>query len=145
MPWEEVLTPKVVVNCAILDEEGRILLVKRKDNGLWALPGGFMERGERVREAVLREVREETGLEVEIVRMTGVYSDPADALYGRLGPEYQVVVLVFRGRVIGGEFEENEETYGFRYFEVDALPPLVESHRQRILDAMQGAADVFIR
>lgn len=145
MTWKEVITPKVVVNCALFNDKNQILLVKRKDNDLWCMPGGFMELGEQVRDAVLREVKEETGLTAEIIRMTGVYSHPNDSLYIHLGSQYQIVALVFLGRVVEGEFEENPETYGFRFFDIDSLPPLVESHRQRIADALENAPDVFIR
>jgi len=142
---EEIITPKVAVNCALFDNQGRILLVQRKDNDLWCLPGGLMELGEQVRDAVLREVREETGLEVEIMRLTGVYSHPGDSLYIHRGPQWQLVVLVFLGRILGGEFAENAETYGYRFFDPDDLPSLVESHRQRIRDVLAHSPDVFIR
>lgn len=141
----ETITPKVAVNCALFDDRGRVLLVQRKDNDLWCLPGGMMELGEQVRDAILREVKEETGLTVEIVRLTGVYSHPSDSLYIHRGPQYQLVILVFLGRILGGEFVENAETYGYRFFDVNDLPPLVESHRQRIQDVLANAADVFIR
>jgi 8-oxo-dGTP diphosphatase len=61
----------------IQDDEGRVLLIRRGDGRGWSLPGGMMEPGERIAEAVVREVWEETGLEVEPVRLVGVYSDPA--------------------------------------------------------------------
>jgi ADP-ribose pyrophosphatase YjhB (NUDIX family) len=64
------------VAAVIPNGEGRILLQRRSDNGLWGLPGGSVEIGESVRDAILREVREETGLSVEVVRLIGVYSDP---------------------------------------------------------------------
>jgi ADP-ribose pyrophosphatase YjhB (NUDIX family) len=129
----------------LLNEEGQVLLVKRKDNELWALPGGFMDLGEQVRDAVLREVKEETGLAIEIVRMTGVYSHPHDSIYIHLGPKFQVVVLVFLGRILEGIFEDNPETGGFDFFSTDALPRLVKSHSQRIQDALQDKPDVFLR
>ena len=65
----------------IRDEQGRILLVRRSDGiNLWSFPGGAMELGERADEAVIREVREETGLEVEPVALIGVYSSPDYAI-----------------------------------------------------------------
>jgi ADP-ribose pyrophosphatase YjhB (NUDIX family) len=64
------------VAAVVLDGEGRILLQRRSDNGLWGLPGGSVEIGEAVRDAIKREVREETGLTVEVVRLIGVYSNP---------------------------------------------------------------------
>lgn len=145
MTWQEAITPKVAVNCGLFDEHGQILLVQRKDNELWCLPGGLMDLGERVREAAVREVKEETGLTVQIVRLAGVYSDPADSIYIHLGPQYQMVVLLFQGRIIGGEFQENPETYGFQFFETNDLPPLIPSHYQRIADLLANASEAFIR
>src|SRR3954471_14585046 len=60
----------------VVDEAGRILLHRRRDNEMWALPGGVMELGESIAECAVREVREETGLEVEITGIVGIYSDP---------------------------------------------------------------------
>jgi len=145
MTWHEVITPKVAVNCALFNAQGHILLVQRKDNNLWCMPGGLMELGEQVRDAVLREVKEETGLSIELVRLFGVYSHPNDSLYIHLGPQYQIVVLAFLGHIIGGEFQENPETHGTQFFDIDNLPPLVESHRRRIADVLADRPDVFIR
>ena len=64
------------VAAVIHNGDGRILLQRRSDNGLWGLPGGSVEIGESVRDAIVREVREETGLTVEVLRLIGVYSDP---------------------------------------------------------------------
>jgi ADP-ribose pyrophosphatase YjhB (NUDIX family)/ribosomal protein S18 acetylase RimI-like enzyme len=144
-PWREKITPKVAINCVLLNDAGQVLLVKRKDNELWSLPGGFMDLGEQVRDAVLREVKEETGLAIKIVRMTGVYSHPHDSIYIHLGPQFQVVVLVFLGRILKGRFEDNPETGGFDFFSTDSLPPLVKSHTQRIKDALEDKPDVFVR
>src|SRR5512143_3545339 len=60
----------------VTDGDGRLLLQRRSDNGLWGLPGGSVEIGESVSDAILREVKEETGLTVAIERLVGVYSDP---------------------------------------------------------------------
>src|SRR5438105_3497655 len=77
---------------AVILNEGGVLLAHRRDIDWWNLPGGGMEAGETVDEALCREVREETGLEVEIVQLVGVYSKPLK----------QEVVLAFRCRAIGG-------------------------------------------
>ncbi len=136
MEWKELITPKIVVECALLNEQHHVLLVKRKDNDLWAMPGGFMELGEQVHEAVHREVHEETGLSVTLLRLSGVYSHPQDSIYLHLGPQYHVVALVFVGMVVGGAFRENPETSATQWFPVSALPPLLAGHHQRILDAL---------
>jgi ADP-ribose pyrophosphatase YjhB (NUDIX family) len=140
-----IVTPKVAVNCALFDDRGRLLLIRRKDNGLWALPGGFVDLGEQVLDAARREVKEETGLTVEVERLVGVYSHPDDSLYIHLGPDYQVVVLVFRGRILGGAFVENEETHGFEFFDTGSLPEIVPTHRQRIDDLLADRPEVVVR
>lgn len=72
-------TPKLMVDVVVPSEEGQILLIRRASGpyeGQWALPGGFVEVGETLEDAAVREAGEETGLEVEIVHLVGVYSDP---------------------------------------------------------------------
>lgn len=72
-------TPLLTVDCVVFDREGRLLLIKRGHppfKGKYALPGGFVDIGETVEQAALRELKEETGIEGKIVRLIGVYSDP---------------------------------------------------------------------
>ena len=70
----------VAVSAFVADDTGRLLLIRRTDNYLYAIPGGGQEPGETVGQAVVREVREETGTEVESVELMGVYSDPAHVI-----------------------------------------------------------------
>ena len=86
----------VSVAGVVIDENGRTLVIQRRDNGHWEPPGGVLERDESIIEGLLREVREETGLIVEPLALTGVYKNM------RLG----VVALVFRCRPAGGTLTE---------------------------------------
>jgi len=87
----------------IRDPEGRVLLIHRGDGRGWSLPGGIMEPGERLLDCLQREVREETGLEVEPLRLTGLYSDPDYVLitYPN-GDRVQFVSATFECQVVGG-------------------------------------------
>ncbi len=121
---------------ALIFERGQILLAHRRDIDWWNLPGGGMEIGETVEEAVCREVREETGLEVVVEWLIGVYSKP----------QKQEVVLSFRCRKIGGVILETEESRECRYFFPDALPPnVLPKHRQRIEDALLNQERAVLR
>ena len=129
--------------------EGReILLMRRSDNGCWGLPGGYVDRGESVSEAAVRELREETGVEAEIVRLIGVYSDPARQVIAYPdGNRVQAVNLCFEARAQGqGQPTTPEETLEIGYFSVDALPePFVPIHVIRIEDAAAGGEAARVR
>ena len=73
-PTANSLVP--AASAVVINNEGKILLHRRSDNDLWALPGGAMEIGESISESVVREVKEETGLDVVIERLVGIYTNP---------------------------------------------------------------------
>lgn len=111
----------------IRDEAGRILLLRRSDGeNLWSFPGGAMEPGEQAAETVVREVREEIGLEIEPVALIGVYSDPEYAIAYPNGDRVQPVIIFFECRIVGGELRPDmDEILGYRYFgPTDELPPM---------------------
>jgi ADP-ribose pyrophosphatase YjhB (NUDIX family) len=120
-----------------------LLLMRRSDNGHWGLPGGYVEAGESVSEAVAREVFEETGVRVAVGRLVGVYSDPARQVidYGA-GRRVHAVNLCFEARAVGqGEPTTPHETLELGYFGLGALPePFVPIHTIRIEDAVGGGA-----
>jgi 8-oxo-dGTP diphosphatase len=127
VPWSGNSAPFRVSVFAIIFEHGQVLLAHRRDIDWWNLPGGGMEAGETVEEAMCREVREETGLEVEVEKLVGVYSKP----------QRDEVVLVLRCRVIGGTLIATEESRECRYFPPDAMPRnTLPKHRQRVEDAL---------
>jgi 8-oxo-dGTP pyrophosphatase MutT (NUDIX family) len=94
------VTHSVSVAAVVTDESGRILVIQRRDNGAWEIPGGILERDETVPAGLRREVEEETGLVVEAGPLTGVYKNM------RLG----VVALVLRARLVGGDARATEES-----------------------------------
>jgi 8-oxo-dGTP diphosphatase len=127
---------RIGVYALIFDDEGRVLLGHRRDIDWWNLPGGGMEAGETVDEAICREVREETGLEVKVERLVGVYSKP----------QKQEVVLTFLCQVIGGTLHPTEETRESRYFAPGSLPSnTLPKHRQRVEDVMLNQQSAVIR
>ncbi len=135
------------VAACVMSPEGRILLQRRSDNGRWGLPGGSVEIGESVSQALLREVLEETGLRVEAVRLVGVYSDPA--LQVVRYPDDNVVHYVnlfFECRILGGSLATCEETLELRFFDPADLPPdVLPMHRIRIQDALAQRPAAFVR
>jgi 8-oxo-dGTP pyrophosphatase MutT (NUDIX family) len=93
----------VAVTAFVLDEDGRLLLIRRADNGLYAIPGGAQDVGETISQTVVREVREETGIDVEVTGLIGVYSDPEHIIAYPDGEVRQEFSLCFRARPTGGQ------------------------------------------
>lgn len=122
-----LLSAHVVV---IKDEE--ILLIQREDFKVWGLPGGQVEAGESVAQAAVREVYEETGIKVVLIRMVGIYATP-----NWIGSGHNVV---FAARPVGGVLKpQKEEADDAGYFYINALPErLFWWHRQPIRDALSG-------
>lgn len=121
----------------IRDDAGRVLLVRRADNGQWMLPAGYMDLGESVAETAVREVREETGLSIEPVRLVGAYAGPEyRVVYGN-GDPVQVVSTVFEGRLAGGALRlDRSEVSAAAFFSLERLPePLPARVRRRIATA----------
>ena len=140
---------------AVVWRDHDILLMRRSDNGLWGLPGGFVELGESVAEAARREVQEETGWTVDIGRLIGVYSDPAHQVvdYGEKtngpgrGGRIQVVNLCFHAKAVrSGEPTTPDETLEMGFFASGTLPePFVPIHRIRVEDSLAGGSEACVR
>lgn len=101
-----IATPKMGCSIAAFDDAGRVALIRRADNGRWALPGGWAEVGSSPSENVLRELREETGYEAELVALVGVY----DNRHFGSTSAYHIYTALFRGRIIGGDARPSIET-----------------------------------
>jgi 8-oxo-dGTP pyrophosphatase MutT (NUDIX family) len=138
---------RVSVNAFILDDAGRVLLQRRSDNGNWNMPGGGLELGESLSEALKREVCEETGLEVTILRYVGVYSDPAStSLAYPDGRVVHYIAHVLECRVTGGVLQHDHESLALGWFDPNDLPePFSPQHRPRIADALQQLEAAFFR
>lgn len=125
-----------------------LLLMRRSDNAHWGLPGGYVEPGESVADAAVREVSEETGVQVAIGRLVGVYSDPAiQVIEYPDGRRVHAINLCFEADpVLLGVATTPDEVLATGYFAPDALPdPLVPIHRVRIEDAVAGGTASRIR
>ncbi len=121
---------------ALIFREREILLALRRDTDWWNLPGGGLELGETVEEGVCREVREETGLEVEVDHLVGVYSKP----------QKQEIVLTFLCRTLSGILTATDESRECRYFVPEAMPVnTLPKHRQRVMDALLNEKHAVLR
>jgi ADP-ribose pyrophosphatase YjhB (NUDIX family) len=131
--------PTLGVQIAIV-ADGEVLLIKRRDFEVWALPGGGVDDGESAAEAAVREAREETGLEVELQHLVGVYSHPDWCR----GGDHD---LLFRARPVGGELaREGDETLDAGFFPPDTLPePFIHLDRRRIADTLSGTRGLACR
>jgi ADP-ribose pyrophosphatase YjhB (NUDIX family) len=132
---------------AVFDEHGRILLVRRRDNGRWCLPGGMIRIDESVADATAREVAEETGLQVRVVSLIGVYSDPQHVVAYTNGDVRREFFLLCRCQLVGGTLRTDHESLSARFFaQEDAVGlPLTVGQRQRIEDAFRDARGGVVR
>ena len=134
---------------AIIFDENRekVLLTQRSDNGRWCLPGGGMDPGENASEACIRETMEETGLEVRVTRLVGIYTSPDLIIEYADGNCWQPVAMTFEADVVGGELRLSDETTDYGYFLVDRLDDvdLMEHHLERIQDAAKTLPYAIIK
>lgn len=135
------------VSAVIFDRQGRLLLQQRSDGGQWGLPGGSVEIGESLHEAVAREVLEETGLTVVPGRLIGLYSDPSFQIVRYPdGNAWHYVSACFECRVRGGQLTTCDETLALAWVKPGRLPrTLLPNHRIRIRDARARRVAPFVR
>lgn len=127
----------LAVNVAVI-HEGRILLTKRDDFETWILPSGGVEEGESLAQAAIRETKEETGLDVKLTRLVGVYSRLSNMSPGHM--------VLFAAKPVGGEITCQEgETIAVEWFAFNEIPePLSLGHARRIKDAIEGAGGLVV-
>lgn len=107
-PKANSVVPSVVA--IVRDDSGRILMIHKTDNGKWALPGGGHEIGESIADTVVREVKEETGYDVEVERITGTYTNPGHVMAYDDGEVRQQFSIAFLARITGGEARTSSES-----------------------------------
>ncbi len=131
-PKAERIVP--AASAIIVESDGRILLHRRSDNHLWALPGGAMNIGESIGETVVREVKEETGLDVQPAYLVGMYTDPKHVIAFSDGEVRQQFSLCFFCTLIGGELQASEESTDVAFFDLHTIDhlPMHPSIKQRI-------------
>ena len=136
---------KIRVGCsaAIINDEGKVLLTRRLDNGQWCLPSGGMDAGESPSETAVREVFEETGLHVRVTRLVGVYSDPNQLVMYVDGNKVQIVALHFEAEITGGTLGLSNETSDFGYFSLKEMEgmEMLGHHKKRIEDTLARKAE----
>jgi ADP-ribose pyrophosphatase YjhB (NUDIX family) len=127
---------RIGVFAIILDGQERVLLCHRRDYDLWNLPGGGLEAGEAPWQGVIREVKEETGLDAQVLRLAGVYSKP----------NVDEVVFSFVCAVVSGSIAVTDEADRAEFFELDSLPPnTIPKQVERIRDALDQPDRVVMK
>jgi ADP-ribose pyrophosphatase YjhB (NUDIX family) len=144
-PEANSLVPSV--NVGVINEHGEVLLISRTDNENWAMPGGAMDIGETIAQAAVRETREETGIECEIVRLVGVYTNPRHVmLYTSNNEVRQECSIVFAATPVGGEPTPSSESKEVRWVAAGDLDgyPMHPSMRQRVQHVLDERDTPFI-
>ncbi|MFD2681908.1 NUDIX domain-containing protein [Bacillus seohaeanensis] len=139
---------KAGVAVIILNEANQVLLQKRADVGLWGIPSGHIEIGETVAEAAIREVKEETNLEIRIKKLIGVYSDPNSQVFAYPnGKVVHFITTCFLAEITGGELRCNsDESLDIKFFGQQNLPQdLLNMHPRWLNDALEKREMAFIR
>lgn len=137
----------IILNFAgacITNEKGELLLQKRSDQeDIWGLPGGAIEIGESVEEAAIREVKEETGLDIKIDDLVGVYSKYFTEYEN--GDKAQCITYLFKGSIVGGAlYIDRYETFDLKFFAKDKLPILfTKQHEDGVKDFFENKKGVF--
>ena len=131
-------TPEhTIVVLVFVPDNGQILLVRQTyGNRYWSLPGGVVEHGESLIEAAIREVSEETGLDIDVKRVIGLYSKPGE----------NALAITLEADLLGGELRPNNEISEARYFPPDQLPKNIRAHLvQRVTDYQQSSSGCALR
>lgn len=121
------VTPISGVDTAVF-QDGKLLLIKRHDNGLWAMPGGAMDIGETPAETAVRELREETKVEGRVTQLLGIF----DSRMWARNINVHALLYVFQAELVAGSPQTTAEATEVGFFAADTLPPLSPNHSERI-------------
>lgn len=136
----------VAATAFVQDEQGCVLLQRRTDNNLWALPGGAQDVGETLAETAVREVLEETGITVEVIDIVGIYSNPNHVIEYSDGEVRQQFNVCLRATPVAGGLATSDESSDVRWVSLDELDELEihESMRLRIDHGFEHRAKPYI-
>jgi len=126
-------TPFVGCDVFVTNEKNEVLLIQRSDNKLWALPGGFHDLGETPAACAIRECKEETGFDIKLNKLLGVWSSNCYEYINYPWVDNEFCHLVFEAKVINGKAETSKETLSVKWFSQTNLPELSDGHKERIL------------
>lgn len=132
----------------ILNDKNQVLLQKRADVGLWGIPSGHVEIGETVADAAVREVKEETNLDVKVQKLIGVYSDPDSQVFDYPnGKVVHFITTCFLAEITGGTLVCNsDESLEIKFFGQENIPEdLLTMHPKWLEDALSKREEAFIR
>lgn len=143
-PKANSIVPSVTV--VARDDQGRVLLIHRTDNDLWALPGGGVDTGESVAEAAVRETREETGFDVQVTGLVGLYTDPRHVIAYDDGEVRQQFSICFAAHIVGGARRTSSESKAVGFLAPEELDGvrIHRSMRLRIEHGLAGRAEPYI-
>jgi len=142
---QKLIVPSI--RAIVTDPEGKILFIRRKGNGCWAMPAGAIELNESIFGCLQREVKEETGLDVHQATLISIYTDPRYTVTTSYGDEYQGFEFLFHVHDWSGSLElETDETIGAQFFSIDDLPVLEEGyfgkHHEEVLEDFMAFSGV---
>ncbi len=137
----------ITARAIIQDPAGRVLFVRRKDNGNWVMPAGSIELGESIMDCVKREVKEESGLEVVSAVPIAIYSDPRFSFVTAYGDPYQPLSIVFLVKEWRGRLQATtDETLDARFFSLDELPPnLPPVYHETLEDLLRYVGQIIVK
>jgi 8-oxo-dGTP pyrophosphatase MutT (NUDIX family) len=129
------------VDVAVTDDHGRLLLIRRSDNGNWALPGGAIDVGQSMSQAAVREVEEETGIRCEITGLVGIYTNPNHVMHYTSNDEVrQEFSIVLAARAVAGSPTPSSESTSVEWVPLSSIAEygMHPSMRKRVADYTGG-------